>query len=107
MLKLMNCFYIFLILLCTVINTNAQVKIKFELQNISRLKDSVAIFFLAGNFNSWKPADQAYKFSKIANVNYTIDKQFPVGYYEYKITRGSWSNAETGIQGNSKKNRTL
>jgi enterochelin esterase-like enzyme len=72
-----------------------------------KLKDSMAIYFLAGSFNSWKVNDPAYKFSKIANGNYTIDKQLPNGYYEYKVTRGSWSNAEAGIQGNPASNRTL
>ena len=105
--QLMRGFYLFFILLFTFLTSIAQVKIKFELQNIPKSKDTIAEYFLAGNVNGWKPNDTSYQFLKNTNGSYVIEKQLPIGKYEYKITRGNWTTVETGAKGNAIGNRTL
>lgn len=103
----MKCFCLFLILVTAFVYSSAQVKIKFELENIPQSKDSISEYFLAGSFNNWKPNDADFKFLKGSDGNYIIEKQFPVGRYEYKITRGNWTKVESGAKGNAIGNRVV
>ncbi|WP_316765234.1 alpha/beta hydrolase-fold protein [Pedobacter frigiditerrae] len=103
----MKRFSLFLVLLFAFVASVAQVKIKFELQNIPKSKDSIPEYFLAGSFNNWKPNDADFKFLKKAEGNYFLEKQFPAGRYEYKITRGNWTKVESAAKGNAVGNRSL
>ncbi|RZK59789.1 MAG: hypothetical protein EOO91_04000 [Pedobacter sp.] len=103
----MRRFSLFLTLLFAFVTSVAQVKIKFELQNIPKSKDSLPDYFLAGNFNDWKPNNADFKFLKNVEGNYVIEKQLPAGRYEYKITRGNWTKVESGAKGNTIGNRSL
>jgi len=102
----MKWIYFFLLFASSFLGAKAQVKVRFELQNIPQSKDSIPEYFLAGNFNNWKPNDPAYQFSKV-NGDYLLEKQLPSDTYEYKITRGSWDKVETGSKGNAFGNRSL
>lgn len=103
----MRRFSLFLVLLFAFGASVAQVKIKFELQNIPKSKDSIPAYFLAGSFNDWKPNDANFKFLKSIDGSYVIEKEFPTGRYEYKITRGNWTKVESGAKGNTVGNRSL
>ena len=48
-------------------------------------------FFLTGDFNTWAPADETYKFTQVDDSNvYTLSlESLPAGA-EFKITNGSW-----------------
>ncbi|MGB3008120.1 MAG: alpha/beta hydrolase-fold protein [Chitinophagaceae bacterium] len=63
--------------------------------------------FLAGSFNKWNPADEKFQFQRMGNGQFYIDIDLPSGTYEYKITRGSWKEAECNADGSQKTNRIL
>ncbi|MES2418035.1 MAG: alpha/beta hydrolase-fold protein [Bacteroidota bacterium] len=88
-------------------NTAAQVKLRFELKTVPGSKDSVPEFFISGNFNAWNSKDTAFRFLKIPNGNYMLEKQLMPDRYEFKITRGSWAKVETDNKGNAIGNRIL
>lgn len=94
-------------LLIFLLETSAQIKVKFELQNIPKSKETLPAYFMAGNFNGWKPNDTAFQFKKTSEGNYTLEKELPVGENEFKITRGNWAKVESGVKGNSLGNRLL
>lgn len=99
--------YIFFFVIIHSIRINAQVKIKFELQDIPKHKDLTSMYFIAGSFNNWNPSDTLFRLLKVADGKYTLSKQFPAGQYEYKITRGNWSKVEAGLKGSNRPNRIL
>ena len=64
-----------------------------------------AVFYAAGSFNNWNPADSAYKFT------YKYDRSYELvvpgnADFEYKITRGSWSTVECDERGADIQNRS-
>ncbi|MFD0941894.1 alpha/beta hydrolase [Pedobacter boryungensis] len=103
----MKWIYFFVIFISSFLVVNAQVKVRFELQNIPQSKDTIAEYFVAGNFNNWKPNDPEYQFSKRNSLTYVLEKQLSINVYEYKITRGSWEKVETNSKGNAIGNRSL
>ncbi|WP_169306879.1 alpha/beta hydrolase [Pedobacter polaris] len=103
----MRKIYFILIFVSICFASEGQVKVKFELRDIPKSKDSLPTYFVAGNFNSWKPNDTPYQFRKTNEGSYILEKQFPTGTYEFKITRGNWAKAETGSKGNPRGNRSL
>lgn len=88
-------------------SVNAQIKVKFELQQIAKHKDDNSAYFVAGNFNNWAPNDTNYRFKQVAKGIYMLEKELATGNYEYKITRGSWTKVETHANGSDRSNRTL
>lgn len=90
-----------------ILTADAQIKIKFELQNIPKHKDAVGNYFLAGNFNNWSPSDTAYQFKPVATGEYVLTKVLSANPYEFKITRGSWAKVESMANGSDRSNRTL
>lgn len=83
----------------------AQVKLvySFKVDNL----DSSINYFVAGNFNNWKPNDTAYQFKRKSDGFYILEKNLPLGNYEYKLTKGDWQKAETGANGETLANRKL
>jgi len=63
-----------------------------------------AEIFLAGSFNDWQPADQAYKLTHLQNKLYYININI-IGNQTFKFTRGSWEKVETTENGQSIANR--
>lgn len=63
--------------------------------------------YLAGSFNNWQPNDSKYKFSRLSTNIFKLNIDLPQGDYQYKFTRGSWSNGETGLNGSFMANRNL
>ena len=64
--------------------------------------------YLSGNFNNWIADDPNYKFTKLANGNYTLNLNLSAGYAaECKVTRGTWTSVETQLNGNFLPNRTF
>lgn len=57
-----------------------------------------APIYLAGSFNDWNPASQAYKLSSVINGDLYIT--LPVqGAIQCKFTRGSWATVEGNAKG--------
>ncbi|MCF8369459.1 MAG: hypothetical protein K9G76_10490 [Bacteroidales bacterium] len=63
--------------------------------------------YIASNFNSWKPGDRNYTFTK--NTNGDLVYLFPrkKERLEFKVTRGSWYNAEVDRFGYDTPNRQV
>lgn len=78
-------------MLCTTTSVAAQYTVRFVVNKFPpyhHVKDSV---FLAGNFNGWNPHD-----AKLSLANGGITIELKKGMYEYKFTRGSWDEVESG-----------
>ncbi len=69
-------------------------------------KENVRIF-LASNLNDWKSNDNSFEFKKNAEGFYVLTIPYQTQKIEYKVTLGSWDNAETDKNGNSIANRIL
>ena len=104
-MKINVCLLILALMLC--FGANAQVNVKFELQNVPQHKDATANYFVAGSFNNWKPNDEHFKFKLASNNNYILEIPLATDSYEYKITRGSWDKVEAGPNGASIVNRSI
>ncbi|CAF0843009.1 unnamed protein product [Adineta ricciae] len=95
-----------IIVLCALFNSLHCVTVRFNLKQLPRfftpLNDKI---FLAGSFNQWIPNDQRYEFNSITK-SLTIDLPQSTTV-EFKITRGSWSTAETWGDGTARANRKL
>ncbi|MEZ5172325.1 MAG: alpha/beta hydrolase-fold protein [Bacteroidia bacterium] len=63
--------------------------------------------FLAGSFNNWNEASQAFRFEQSSPGLYYLQTQIGNGTYECKITRGSWTSVEGSSSGNFIPNRTI
>lgn len=55
--------------------------------------------YVAGNFNSWNPKDEAFKLKPLGNRLQIVLKDIPAGVYAFKFTRGDWSKVETTADG--------
>ncbi|MGE5106500.1 MAG: alpha/beta hydrolase [Sphingobacteriales bacterium] len=64
--------------------------------------------FIAGSFNNWNPSATEYKLQKQPGGKYFIRlKDKPLGNYDFKFTRGSWTKVECGTKGNDVANHSL
>ncbi len=97
--------FIFLVLICAI--SFAQIKVVFSFKVEVDKLDSSLNYFVAGNFNNWTPNDTAFQFKRKADGSYILEKNLPVGNYEYKLTKGDWKSVETGINGETVSNRKL
>jgi predicted alpha/beta superfamily hydrolase len=84
-----------------------QVKTTFKTGKIAPLKDTADHLFLAGNFNNWNPADNAWQLQAEGGGAYQLLKELPKGVYNYKITHGSWDKVECTTDGKAVDNRIL
>lgn len=85
----------------------AQQKIAFKtVIKANKLVSNVHLF-LAGNFNSWNPADSAWQLHPVADGTFQLDKEMQKGVYQFKVTRGSWSSVECSADGKPLDNRNL
>ncbi|MNN16234.1 Beta/alpha-amylase precursor [compost metagenome] len=63
--------------------------------------------YIAGDFNSWNPADPAYQLTRQSNGTYSIKLDLAAGTaISYKFTRGSWASVEVNSNGSDISNRT-
>lgn len=64
--------------------------------------------YVAGNFNNWNAADNAYRLKPFGPSRKAIVlNNIPAGIYELKFTRGSWQTVETNAKGEDITNRTI
>ena len=84
----------------------AQQRVRIEINSLPTNTPANSALFIAGNFNSWDPQDQHFKFQK-NEKGYFIDLSLNNGKYEYKITRGGWDKVECTNEGRDIGNRNL
>ncbi len=101
-------FVSFLISIFLFSNSFAQTqKVQFIIKDLPVNTSSSASIFLAGSMNNWDPADSNYLFKVSPEKRYQLVLNLPAGINEYKITRGSWDNAEVKLNDSPPSNRTL
>lgn len=84
-----------------------QQKIVFLTGKIAPSKTPVSHLFIAGDFNSWNPADTAWQLRPEPSGAYQLLKQLSKGIYSFKITKGSWEGVECSAAGKPIGNRTI
>jgi predicted alpha/beta superfamily hydrolase len=90
-----------------IIHCAAQGNIRIEIVSKPGLHITDTLY-IAGSFNNWQPSLSTFRFSKNEKgIDYLELKDVPAGFYEYKITRGSWSKAESTAAGQSLSNRSI
>ncbi len=64
--------------------------------------------YVAGNFNSWNPADEKFKLKPFAGGRKSIViKDLPAGTYAFKFTRGSFDKVECTADGRNIEDRVI
>jgi metallo-beta-lactamase class B len=64
--------------------------------------------YVAGNFNSWNPADEKFKLKPFAGGRKSIViKDLPAGTYAFKFTRGSFDKVECTADGRNIDDRVI
>lgn len=61
--------------------------------------------FMASSLNNWNPKDENYQFKKDGKGNLTLILPKITENFEYKLTQGSWEQAEGDSLGKSRPNR--
>lgn len=84
-----------------------QFKVTFKTTKIPASKDLSVHLFLAGDFNSWNPADPGSEMIKNNDGSYQLLKTLPRGMYNFKVTRGSWQSVECNALGKPIDNRSI
>lgn len=100
-------FFLIVVLCALTYASLAQIHVTFKLKQPVKPKVPVGNLFLAGSFNRWNPNDTVYRFSRLSDEDYSLEKNLPAGNYAYKITRGDWKNVESGLNGATIANRNL
>ncbi|RVT98028.1 alpha/beta hydrolase [Mucilaginibacter limnophilus] len=85
------------------IATIAQVKVVFKIDSYHAVKDKPAMY-LAGDFNGWNPADNAWKMQGSSSGPVLI-KNMLAGKISFKVTRGNWDKVECDSTGKAIVNR--
>ena len=98
-------FFFFILTLFTLPAT-AQQKLRIEINSLPSNSPANISIFLAGSFNGWNPQNKSYQFQK-NEKGYFLELSLNPGFYEYKITRGSWDKVECTKEGKDIGNRTL
>ncbi len=103
-MKLIRSVPILLLFVFHALKTEAQFSLKIVVTQFpSKATDD---FYVAGNFNGWNPKDEQYKMKPFGGGRkMLLLKDVEAGRYEFKITRGDWSKAETTAEGNDIPNR--
>ena len=83
----------------------SQYKLHIEVTDSTRHKGDT--LFLAGSFNGWNPHDVSFRIVPDKTGSYVYENPSKPGMYEFKVTRGSWSNVEVTRTGNQIQNRFL
>ncbi|HEX6915209.1 MAG TPA: alpha/beta hydrolase-fold protein [Chitinophagaceae bacterium] len=96
----------FLLLLLSVLTVGSYAQYTLRLIVTSVPKPTVNVaqraaepLYVAGNFNSWNPKDDAYRLKPLGSRYSVVLKDIPAGVYAFKFTRGGWDKVETTSDG--------
>ncbi|HYC40846.1 MAG TPA: alpha/beta hydrolase-fold protein [Chitinophagaceae bacterium] len=76
----------------------AQNRVEFVVKSVPTYTTATDPLYVAGNFNGWDPGSEKYRFRK-KDDHYFLEIELPEGFYEFKITRGSWEKVECSGNG--------
>ncbi|MBK8444334.1 MAG: T9SS type A sorting domain-containing protein [Sphingobacteriales bacterium] len=100
--SLFRCFGILLFMALP--RANAQLTL--HISSIPANTPANASIYVAGNFNSWNPADSDYILAPQSDGSYTFTFTPALSDLEFKFTRGSWQTVEGSSGGGFLPNRT-
>jgi len=70
--------FFLIVVLCTFTYVSlAQIHVTFKLAQVVKPKVPVNNLFLAGSFNHWNPNDTVYRFSRLSDGYYSLEKNLP------------------------------
>ncbi len=98
-----KCFLLFIIF--CIAKLQAQHKLKIILTDNARIK--AERINLAGSFNSWKPDDVQYQFTKKEKTWELAVESIAKGIHQFKCTQGSWETVEDSTNGVDIANRVI
>lgn len=81
---------------------SAQNRVRFVVQQPDAQNDTI---YIAGTFNKWNPGEENHRLTKENRGQQVITLNLPSGRYEYKFTRGNWTNVESTEAGLDVANR--
>lgn len=78
---------------CSFFYSGAQYRVVFKLGKYpaKHFNDTA---FLSGNFNSWDPGNNDFRFLLTGENSFELILNLPAGQYAYKCTRGDWTKVE-------------
>jgi metallo-beta-lactamase class B len=99
-------YYLLAAMLLLYCSSFSQYTVTLHLRNFpaGHSPDSI---YMVGNHNQWNPADSNHRVGSGGQPATLVLKNVPAGRYEFKFTRGSWQNVETGPAGEDVGNRQL
>ncbi|MBO9617868.1 MAG: alpha/beta hydrolase [Niabella sp.] len=99
-------FLVSTVLMSCIVTTAQSYKLSVILDSFPPYTSVNTAIFLAGNRNGWNPHANEYQFQKQGS-GYRLSIPAEKGLLEFKLTRGSWEQGETGGSGESVGNRRL
>lgn len=96
-----------LIFCCQFLLSSAQLKVRFIISKMPAVKDADIHLFVAGDFNSWNPADSLFELRKQSDGTYQLLKTLADSVNSFKITRGNWQKVECAADGKPVDNRIV
>jgi metallo-beta-lactamase class B len=96
----------FFTLICLSLAAQAQFSLRIVVTSAAtKQNDDI---YVAGNFNSWNPADEKFKLKPFAGGRKSIViKDLPAGNYAFKFTRGSFDKVECTADGRNIEDRQI
>lgn len=98
--------FLTIVFILFVVFVNAQYNVRLVVtQAATKQNDDI---YVAGNFNSWNPADEKYKLKPFAGGRKSIViKDLPAGTYAFKFTRGNFEKVECAADGRNIEDRVI
>jgi len=93
-------------LLFLALQGSAQFRVTFIIAKLPLYHRGTDSIYIAGNFNNWNPASAAHRL-RLGDGMHGMTLSLAKGTYEFKFTRGDWSNVEAGAGGTPTNNRML
>jgi predicted alpha/beta superfamily hydrolase len=90
----------------TVSFCSAQFKVHFKVSRFPSYHKAGEPVYLTGNFNNWNPRDEKFRL-RTNGAESGITIELPRGMFEYKFTRGSWTEVEAANEGMATENRKI
>ncbi len=85
----------------------AQPSLTILVKNLPHYHSIDEPLYIAGSFNKWNPGQKEFLLKKDIKGDYFIRFELPKGKHEFKITKGSWENVESGNEGFPTENRLV
>ena len=87
--------------------THADAQVWFRINQVPANTPAADQIYVAGSFNNWNEADEAFIFTQVQGGTYLLQTQIANGNWSCKFTRGAWSSVEGTSTGSFLPNRNI